>query len=192
MAALSGAIHTKAFFILGGALRSLLRTPHPLAFDASIAFEQSYGGIDGDSASGAEVCCLISALANLPLKQSMAMTGAIDQHGNILPVGAVNEKIEGFFDMCQFMGLTGEQGCLLPAANVGDLMLRGDVVEACAQGTFHVWPVEHVREALALLTGMTAGQPDERGEHAPGTVMAQAMNAARALWEQGDLSLIHI
>lgn len=185
MAALSGAIHTKAFFIIGGCLRSLLRTPHPLSFDASVAFEQSYGGIDGDSASGAEVCCLISALTNLPLKQSMAMTGAIDQHGNILPVGAVNEKIEGFYDTCKHLGLTGEQGCLLPASNVGDLMLRADVVEACAKGTFHVWPVEHVRDALALLTGLEAGVPDERGEYAPGTVMARAMEAARALWEQG-------
>jgi predicted ATP-dependent protease len=104
---LSGAIHTKGFYILGGLLRFLLRPSHPLAFSASIAFEQSYGGIDGDSASGAEMCCLLSALMDVPLRQELAMTGAIDQVGHIQPVGAVTEKIEGFFDTCQDLGLTG-------------------------------------------------------------------------------------
>lgn len=183
-AALSGAIHTKAFAILSGCLRTLLPTPHPLAFDASIAFEQSYGGIDGDSASGAEVCVLLSALTGIPLAQSVAMTGAIDQRGNILPVGAVNEKIEGFYDTCKHMGLTGSQGCILPASNVGDLMLRSDVVEACEAGRFHVWPVAHVFEALAVLTDQVVGEPGERSEYPTGSMMERAMSAARALWEQ--------
>lgn len=136
-AQLSGAIHTKGFYILGGLLRYLLRPEHPLAFDASIAFEQSYGGIDGDSASGAEMCCLISALTGAPLRQDIAMTGAIDQVGHIQPIGAATEKIEGFFDACNDVGrLSGRQGVVIPKANVRDLMLREDVVEACATGRF--------------------------------------------------------
>ncbi len=109
-AALSGAIHTKGFHILGGLLRHLLHSDHPLAFSASIAFEQSYGRIDGDSASGAEICCLISALTGVPIRQGLAMTGAIDQHGHIQAIGGVNEKVEGFFDACKSMGLNDEQG----------------------------------------------------------------------------------
>jgi predicted ATP-dependent protease len=120
-AELSGAIHTKGFYILGGLLRQLLRTDHPLAFSASIAFEQSYGGIDGDSASGAEMCCLLSALTGVPLRQDLAMTGAIDQMGHVQPIGAVSEKVEGFFAVCSDIGLTGTQGVVIPRANAGDL-----------------------------------------------------------------------
>lgn len=149
-AELSGQIHTKGFYILKGALRNLLATEHPLIFDASITHEQSYGGIDGDSASGAELCALVSALTGLPARQGLAMTGAIDQLGNVLPIGAVNEKIEGFFDTCAAVGLTGEQGVLVPSANVGDLNLRRDVVEACRAGRFAVYGVDHIHEAMAL------------------------------------------
>jgi ATP-dependent Lon protease len=185
---LSGAIHTKAFHIVGGVLRTLLPTAHPLVFDASLAFEQSYGGIDGDSASGAETVVLLSALTGLPLRQGIAMTGAIDQHGHILPIGAVNEKIEGFFDVCEALGLTGSQGVVIPASNVGDLMLRHDVVEACRAGRFSVWPVAHVRDALTLFTGIEAGTPDEAGRYPAGSVLARAMAAARRLWERGQAS----
>ena len=153
----SGAIHTKGFYILGGLLRWLLRTDHPLAFDASIAFEQSYGGIDGDSASGAEVCCLLSALTDVPLRQDLAVTGAIDQVGNILPIGVVNEKIEGFFDACRDGDLTGTQGVIIPEANAGDLMVREDVVDACREGSFRIFAVQTIHEALEVLTGMPAG-----------------------------------
>lgn len=149
---LSGQIHTKGFQILGGVLRYLLKPKHPLSFSASIAFEQSYGGIDGDSASGAEACCLLSALTNVPIKQSLSMTGAIDQFGQIQAIGGVNEKIEGFFDTCQFSELTGEQGVIIPQSNVADLMLRDDVVDACRNGKFHIYAVEHVLDALAILT----------------------------------------
>jgi len=149
---LSGAIHTKGFYILGGLLRFLLRTTHPLAFDASVAFEQSYGGIDGDSASGAEVCCLLSALTDIPLSQELAMTGAIDQMGNVLAIGGVNEKIEGFYDTCHDLGLTGGQGVIIPKANDGDLMLRDEVVESCARGRFRVLAVETVQQALEILS----------------------------------------
>lgn len=149
---LSGQIHTKGFQILGGVLRHLLKPEHPLSFAASIAFEQSYGGIDGDSASGAEACCLLSAITGVPIKQSLSMTGAIDQFGQIQAIGGVNEKIEGFFDACRFHELTGEQGVIIPVSNVADLMLRDDVVAACKAGKFHVYAVDHVLDALAILT----------------------------------------
>ncbi len=192
-ATLSGAIHTKGFYILGGLLRHLLQTGHPLAFTASIAFEQSYGGIDGDSASGAEICCLISALTDVPVRQDVAVTGAIDQHGNILSVGAVNEKIEGFFDTCRDMGLTGTQGVMIPRSNAGDLMLREDVLEACAAGRFHVYVVSTIHEALELLTGMQAGRRNEQGEYAEGTLLEIAVMRAHSYWLQaaGPSAVVH-
>lgn len=184
---LSGAIHTKSFYILGGLLRRLLHTEHPLAFDASIAFEQSYGGIDGDSASAAEIVCLLSALTDEPIRQDLAMTGAIDQLGHVLAIGAVNEKIEGYFDTCRAQGLTGEQGVLVPAANVGDLMLRHDVVEACERGEFHVWSVETIHDALALFFGRPAGVIDPAtGFYEQGTVLHAAVVSTFMLWRRAQ------
>jgi ATP-dependent Lon protease len=180
---LSGAIHTKGFYILGGLLRSLLRTNHPLAFDASVAFEQSYGGIDGDSASGAEVCCLLSALTEIPLSQELAMTGAIDQMGSVLAVGGVNEKVEGFYDTCHDLGLTGTQGVIIPKANAGDLMLRHDVVESCAANRFRIFSVETVQQALEILTGSPAGTRDKEGAYPDGSVLGVAVRQARRYWE---------
>ncbi|TVQ89971.1 MAG: ATP-binding protein [Deltaproteobacteria bacterium] len=185
-AKMSGPIHNKAFHILRGALRSLLPTQHPLSFDASVAFEQSYGGIDGDSASAGQALALISALSGVPLDQGIAITGALDQRGQILPVGAVNEKIEGFFDACAARGLTGTQGCVLPATNASELVLRPDVVQACREGAFAVWPVDSLHQALALLTGLDPGTLSERGAYAPGTVLFRAMAGARRLWQQGQ------
>jgi len=181
-ASLSGSIHTKGFYILGGLMRRLLRPDHPLAFDASLAFEQSYGAIDGDSASGAETCCLISALTGIPLRQDLAMTGAIDQMGTILAVGAVDEKVEGFFDVCRDHGTLGTQGVIIPKANAPDLMLRHDVVEACERGEFRVYAVENVLEALELLTGRPAGTRLRNGKFAKGTVLAAAVERAHAYW----------
>lgn len=181
-AALSGAIHTKGFYILGGLLRYLLRTIHPLAFDASVALEQSYGGIDGDSASGAEMCCLLSALTDIPIRQDLAMTGAIDQVGHILAIGAVTEKIEGFYDVCRDVGLTGTQGVLIPKSNAGDLMLREDVVEACAAGRFSVYAVDNVLDALEILTGVPAGQRGKRDAYPQGSLLAKAMDRAWLYW----------
>jgi len=185
-AELSGAIHTKGFYILGGLLRHLLRTEHPLAFSASVAFEQSYAGIDGDSASGAEICCLLSALTGVPLRQDLAMTGAIDQLGHVLPVGAVTEKVEGFFDVCRDLGLTGTQGVIVPRDNAADLMLRHDVVEACAQDRFCVHAVETIHEALELLTGVPAGQPDADGHYPEGTVLGLAEAMALKYWRMAS------
>lgn len=180
-ARLSGTIHTKGFYILGGLLRRLLRTNHPLAFSASLAFEQSYGGIDGDSASCAEICCLLSALTDIPIKQNLAITGAIDQHGSVQAIGGVNEKIEGFFDVCRHFGLGTDQGVVIPRANVGDLMLREDVVQAAEQGRFHVYAVDDVFDALELLTGFPAGNR-EQGPHLPGTLLNIALEKAYEFW----------
>lgn len=182
---LSGAIHTKGFFILGGLLRRLLRTEHPLSFEASIAFEQSYGGIDGDSASGAEICCLLSALTEIPIRQDLAMTGAIDQVGNILPIGAATEKIEGFFDTCVDAGLSGTQGVIIPQANVGDLMLRDDVVQACRDGKFHVYAASTIHAAIGLFSGMEPGEVDAKtGYYPPDTFLGQAVTTARRFWDR--------
>jgi len=179
---LSGSIHTKGFHILGGLLRHLLRAEHALAFSASLAFEQSYGGIDGDSASGAEICCLLSALTAIPIHQGIAMTGAIDQHGHIQAIGGVNEKIEGFFDACCGQGLDGNQGVVIPTSNSGELMLRHDVVAACAEGRFHIWAVPHVTDALEVLTGVEAGKPDEDGLYPEGTLLRIAVEKAQDYW----------
>lgn len=181
-AELSGAIHTKGFYILGGLLRYLLRTEHPLAFHASVAFEQSYGGIDGDSASAAEICCLLSALTDIPLRQNLAITGAIDQVGNILAIGATNEKIEGFFDTCRAIGLTGEQGVIIPKANARDLMLRDDVVDACRAGQFRVFAVDRIHEALELQTGIQAGERGADGAYPDDTLLGIAVNRAFEYW----------
>ena len=179
---MSGAIHTKGFHILGGLLRHLLQTNHPLAFSASIAFEQSYGGIDGDSASGAEMVCLLSALTDIPVNQSYAMTGAIDQLGNIEAIGGVNEKIEGFFDCCKSSGFTGNQGVVIPKANLGDLMLRQDVVDACRENEFAVHAVETIQEALEIMTGTPGGQRGADGCYEPGTLLATAFERAEEFW----------
>lgn len=185
---LSGNIHTKGFQILGGLLRYLLRPAHPLSFSASIAFEQSYGGIDGDSASGAEACCLLSALTKVPIKQNLALTGAIDQFGQLQAIGGVNEKIEGFFDCCRQHGLTGEQGVIIPTANVGELMLRDDVVRACENRDFHVYAVPHVLDALAILTDTpsckTAFLQDQ--PYPPQSLLAIATEQVSILYQQSQ------
>ncbi|ETW98754.1 MAG: hypothetical protein ETSY2_42280, partial [Candidatus Entotheonella gemina] len=182
-AQMSGSIHTKGFHILGGLLRHLMQTTHPLAFSGSIAFEQSYGGIDGDSASGAEICCLISALTGIPLKQNLSMTGAIDQLGHLEAIGGVNEKIEGFFDVCNYFGLTGDQGVIIPKSNAGDLMLREDVVEAAGRGAFHIYAVETIHEALEILTGTPAGERVDGG-YPEGSVLGQAVARADEFWRR--------
>lgn len=181
-AELSGAIHTKGFYILGGLLRHLLKTEHPLAFSASVAFEQSYGGIDGDSASAAEMCCLLSALTGVPLRQDLAVTGAIDQLGRVQPIGAVTEKVEGFFAVCDAATLTGTQGVIIPKANAGELMLAEEVFAACAAGEFSVYAVATIQEALTLLTGVPAGEYDPESGYADGTVLRIAQDRAFDYW----------
>ena len=180
---LSGAIHTKGFFILEGLLRYLLKTDFPLTFSASLAFEQSYGGIDGDSASGAEICCLLSALTDIPIRQDFALTGAIDQMGNILPIGGANEKIEGFFDCCRCRELTGTQGVIIPESNVGDLMLREDVVEACEEKKFFVYGAKNIHEVLELLMDMPAGTLDRNKNYPRDSILGKAQQKALEFWK---------
>jgi len=167
---LGGPLHSKGVLILTGFLSSHYITDRPLSLSASLVFEQSYGGVDGDSASAAELCVLASALAEIPIKQSLAITGSLDQHGKIQAIGGVNEKIEGFFDICRKRGLSGEQGVLIPLANVRHLMLRSDVIEAVERGQFQVFPVEHVDQCLEILTGVPAGARDKNGEFPDGSI----------------------
>jgi predicted ATP-dependent protease len=170
---LGGAIHSKGVLILTSFLAARYARSLPLSLSASLVFEQSYGPVEGDSASLAELCALLSALSGIPIRQSVAVTGSVNQFGRVQAIGGVNEKIEGFFDVCAAPdkgGLSGEQGVVIPAANVMHLMLRDEVVAACAAGRFHIWPVADVDEAIELLTGVPAGIPNEKGEVAEGTM----------------------
>ena len=166
---LSGPIHTKGVLILSGFLRERYAQEKPLNLTASLTFEQSYGGVDGDSASAAELYALLSSLGNIPIRQDKAITGSIDQHGNIQAVGGLNEKIEGFFRVCQEKGLTGEHGVLIPAANVRHLMLNEEVLTAVEEGKFHVWSLKTFDDGIPILTGLEAGQRDENGDYPPNT-----------------------
>jgi lon-related putative ATP-dependent protease len=170
---LGGAIHSKGVLILSSFLAARYAPDRPLSLSASLVFEQSYGLVEGDSASVAELCALLSALGNLPIKQSLAITGSVNQLGQAQAIGGVNEKVEGFFDVCRARGLTGEQGVLIPAANVKHLMLRPDVIEAAEDGEFAVYPYHHVDDALSLLTGVAAGQRDASGKYPAGTANAR-------------------
>jgi len=167
---LGGAIHSKGVLILSAFLAARYARHQPLSLSASLVFEQSYAPVEGDSASLAELCALLSALTQIPIQQRFAITGSVNQFGEVQVIGGVNEKIEGFFDLCSARGLDGGQGVIIPAANVAHLMLRPDVVAAVAAGQFAVHAVSHVDEALEILTGIAMGQPDEQGAVAPGTL----------------------
>ena len=167
---MSGPIHTKGVLILQSLLANRFAKTSPLSLSASIVFEQSYGGVDGDSASSTEYYCLLSAIANLPIKQNFAMTGSINQFGDIQPIGGVNEKIEGFFDVCVHHGLTGDQSVIIPRTNVQNLMLREDVINAVREGKFHIYAIDTVDDGIELLTGLKAGKMNEKGEYPKGTV----------------------
>lgn len=167
---LGGPLHSKGVLILSSYLGSRYATKRPLSLSASLVFEQSYGGVDGDSASSAELYALLSALSDVPIKQSFAVTGSVNQHGQVQAIGGVNEKIEGFFDICFARGLTGDQGVLIPSANVKNLMLRQDVVDAVAAGKFQVYPIETIEQGIEVLTGVPAGAADEKGMFPEGTI----------------------
>ncbi len=167
---LSGRTHNKGVLILAGYLRGKYAQDKPLTLTASLAFEQSYSGVDGDSASSSEVYAILSSLANVSLRQDIAVTGSINQHGEIQPIGGVNQKIEGFFDVCRSRGLTGTQGVIIPHQNVEDLMLRKDVVKAVAAGQFHIYPIKTIDEGMEILTGLPAGERRTNGSYPEGTV----------------------
>jgi lon-related putative ATP-dependent protease len=167
---LGGPIHSKGVLILSGYLAGQYVTDRPLSLSASLVFEQSYGGVEGDSASSAELYALLSALAETPIKQSLAVTGSVNQYGEVQAIGGVNEKIEGFFDVCKARGLTGQQGVLIPLSNVKHLMLHQEVINAVAAQQFHIYPVQTIDQGMELLTGVSAGQRDERGEFPEGSL----------------------
>jgi ATP-dependent Lon protease len=169
---LSGRFHDKGVHIIAGYLRSKFAQDKPLSLAASICFEQSYSGVDGDSASSTEIYALVSALSGLPLRQDIAVTGSMNQQGDVQAIGGVNHKIEGFFDVCRIKGLTGTQGVMMPDSNVEDLMLREDILDAVAAGKFHIWPIAKIEQGIEILTGYAAGQKKSNGKFEEETVFA--------------------
>ncbi|MBR5346368.1 MAG: AAA family ATPase [Deltaproteobacteria bacterium] len=183
---LSGPIHDKGVMILSGFFGARYAQKKPLALAASICFEQSYGGVEGDSASSAELYALLSSLAEAPLQQGIAVTGSVNQNGHIQPIGGVNEKIEGFFRLCASRGLTGEQGVVIPVQNVRNLMLHDDVVAAARAGRFHIWAVSTIDEGIEILTGLPAGQRDENGNWPEGSINDRVYQKLREYSEAAD------
>ena len=181
---MSGPIHSKGVLILESLIANRFAKYSPLSLSASIVFEQSYGGVDGDSASSTEYYCLISAITGLPIKQSIAVTGSINQFGEIQPIGGVNEKIEGFFDVCAHHGLNGEHGVIIPRTNVKDLMLREDVLKAVDEGRFHVWAVDTVDDGIEILTGVKAGCMDKHGRYPKGSVNHKVQESLEYYYKQ--------
>ena len=180
-AKLGGKTHTKGIMILKGFLGQRFAQHRPLSFAASLAFEQSYSMIDGDSASSTELYAILSALSSLPIRQGLAVTGSVNQKGEVQPIGGVNEKIEGFYRVCKAKGLTGDQGVLIPASNVENLMLDKEVVAAVDAGQFHVYPVSTIEEGIKLLTGIEAGTPDTDGAYPAETVFGRVMARLEAI-----------
>lgn len=177
---LSGNTHNKGVLILEGFLRNAFAQDKPIAMSASLAFEQSYSGIDGDSASSAEVYALMSSLARVPLRQDLAVTGSVNQHGQIQPIGGVNEKVEGFYEVCNERGLTGTQGVLIPETNVADLMLKPEVVAAVRDGRFHIYAVRTVEEGLEILTGVPPGERQAAGGYPPESIYGRVDERLRS------------
>ncbi|GAB3122586.1 ATP-binding protein [Novispirillum itersonii] len=184
---LGGPTHSKGVLILSSFLAHRFGTMEPLRLTATLTFEQSYGMVDGDSASSTELYALMSALSEVPIRQSLAVTGSVDQFGRVQAIGGVNEKIEGFFDLCLSRGLTGDHGVLIPASNIAHLMLRDDVVEACADGAFHIWPIHHIDEGISLLTGISAGEQEEDGQWTSGSINRRVQARLRAFAKVGAL-----
>jgi Lon-like ATP-dependent protease len=187
---MAGPIHNKGMMILTGYLGGRYAQNQPLSLSASLTFEQNYGGIEGDSASSTELYALLSSLSGIPIRQGIAVTGSVNQRGDIQPISGVTEKIEGFYDICQAQGLTGEQGVIIPQANIQHLMLREDVVEAVAAGRFNIWAVGTVDEGIELLTGVPAGKKGKNGAFPQGTihhaVQARLLQLAEELKTFGD------
>ena len=181
---LGGPLYSKGVLILSGFLAGRYALDAPMSVSASLVFEQSYGGVDGDSASSAELYALLSALSGQPIRQDLAVTGSVNQHGQVQPIGGVNEKIEGFFNLCKARGLDGSHGVLIPATNVKHLMLNDEVVEAARKGLFRIYPIATIDEGIEVLTGVPAGEKDEEGRYPPqsinGRVQARLEEMAEA------------
>ncbi len=181
---LSGPIHDKGVLILTGYLGGMFARSRPLSLSASICFEQNYEGVEGDSASSTELYALLSALSGLPVKQGIAVTGSVNQHGQIQPIGGVNHKIEGFYAVCKAKGLTGEQGVLIPKTNERHLMLKEEVVEAIQAGLFHVWSIETIEQGIEILTGIPAGGPGKNAAFVKGTVYYQVDQTLKKMYDR--------
>jgi predicted ATP-dependent protease len=171
---LSGRFHDKGVQIIAGYMRGIFAQDKPMSLAASVCFEQSYSGVDGDSASSTEVYALLSALSGFPIRQDLAVTGSVNQQGDVQPIGGVNEKIEGFYDVCKIKGFTGQQGVLIPAENVDDLMLKSEVIDAVSKGQFQIYPVKTIQQGIEILTGIPAGERGLDGSFEEGSVFARA------------------
>ncbi len=180
---MSGPIHTKGVLILQSLIANRFAKRSPLSLSASIVFEQSYGGVDGDSASSTEYYCMISAITGLPIKQNIAVTGSINQFGEIQPIGGVNEKIEGFFDVCAHQGLTGTQGVIIPRTNIENLMLRADILQAVEEGKFTIYAIDTVDDGIEILTGKKAGKLNAKGEYPKDSVNGMVQQSLREFYE---------
>ena len=167
---MSGRSHDKGVLILGGYLGGKYAQQTPLSLSSTVCFEQSYDGVDGDSASSTELYALLSSLSEIPIRQGIAVTGSVNQHGEVQAIGGVNQKIEGHYDVCRLKGLTGDQGVMIPRTNLRNLMLRPDVVEAVRSGKFHIYAVGTIDEGIEVLTGIAAGERDAAGNYSDGTV----------------------
>jgi predicted ATP-dependent protease len=173
-AEMSGKIHNKGVLIISGFLREKFARKTTLSLTASIAFEQNYGGIDGDSASAAEIYVVLSSLTEKPINQNIAITGSVNQKGDIQPIGGVNEKITGFYEICKSRGLTGNQGCIIPSTNVKDLMLNDNIISDCKEGKFNIWAISNIDEGVEILFGIKPGTPNKSGKYPAGTLYALA------------------
>ena len=178
---MAGPIHSKGMLIISGYLRGRYMRSRALGFSGSIVMEQSYNGVEGDSASSAELLALLSSIGNLPMRQDLAITGSINQFGEIQPIGGVNEKIEGFYKICQIRGLTGSQGVIIPQANAAHLMLNANVRKAVKKGQFHIYTMSHIDDALELFTGLSAGSPNKKGKYPKGTANAKIMKTLKLM-----------
>ncbi|EXJ48370.1 lon protease (S16) C-terminal proteolytic domain protein [Vibrio parahaemolyticus VPTS-2010] len=178
---LGGSIHSKGVMILSAYLSSVFGKTARVPLTTTITFEQSYGGVDGDSASMAEFCAVVSAFSKQPNRQDIAITGSMNQFGEAQPIGGVNEKIEGFYDVCVIKGRHSGQGVIIPRSNVHNLMLRADIVKAVEKGEFHIWAIDHVTEAIELFTGKVAGEPTDEGSYPIDTIFGLAQAKLNSL-----------
>jgi predicted ATP-dependent protease len=169
-AQMGGPTHTKGVMILSGYLDGQYAQDEPLSLTARLAFEQSYSGVDGDSASSTELYAMLSALSGKPIRQQFAVTGSVNQKGEVQAIGGVNEKVEGFYEVCKVKGLTGKEGCVIPFSNVQNLMLKEEVVKAIKEGRFHIYPVKTINEGIEVLTGERAGERRQDGTYEEGTI----------------------
>jgi len=170
LAQMGGATHTKGVLIIAGFLNERYASDIPLSLSARLVFEQSYSGVDGDSASSTELYALLSTLSGVPIRQNIAVTGSVNQKGEVQAIGGVNEKVEGFYEVCKAIGLTGEQGCMIPHSNLRNLMLKEEVIDALKEGRFHIWPVQTIDEGIEVLTGMKAGSKSRDGTYDEGSI----------------------